>query len=301
LVYLRVVEFGLFGIGLWIAWRVLFRPLLRERRLTTDGMITIGFLICWFWDLLPNVQVWTFAYNSHFINMGGWAEFIPFWNAPNSAYLHEPILLLGGAYLGWFFMGPMIIGSKFINWLKGRFGLSTFGAFTVLWFLLLALEAVALFWMAISEFMQFPGVVKSMSLFSGKPYQYPLYDCVMGAFLFVGYAALHYFRDDKGRTFVEKGVDTLRLAPWGRKLLSQLAITGYIQVLLIFGYLVPYQLFAVRVDAYPQMKSYMNPNVCGPGTDYACPDRVTVPVPSKTSLHITPDDPRLPEHLRETG
>jgi hypothetical protein len=233
--------------------------------------------------------------------MGGWSNFIPFWKTPNTSQLPEPLLLLGGAYLGWFFMGPMMFGTKLINWLKRRFRLSTFGAFAVLWPILFVLEAIALFWMAISEFMTFPGVVHSMSLFAGKPYQYPLYDCVMGAFLFEAYAALHYFRDDKGRTFVERGIDSLRWPGWARKFTAQMAIAGYIQVVLIFGYLVPYTVIIQHVDSYPQMKSYMNPDVCGPHTDYACPDKTWVPIPSKTSLHITPDDPRLPEHVRTGG
>lgn len=295
LVYLRCWEFGTFGLSLWFFWRYLVRPVLTERRLTLDGMIIVGFLLTWFYDPLPNLNVWTFTYNAHLINMGSWTAFIPFWAGPNSEHHPEPLLLIGGAYMAWFFFIPMLTGSWFIKRVRARFGWSNLGAFSALWCVLMVVELALFGLLTYPEVMQFPGAVHSMSLFAGKPYQYPIYDCVLAAFLFCTYAAFHYFRDDKGRSsFVEMGVDTLRVKPWCRTVISTLAVAGFCQVTLIFVYLVPYQQFAQRADATPLMKSYMNPGVCGKGTDYACPDAKVVPIPSKSSIHITPDDPRLP-------
>jgi hypothetical protein len=55
----------------------------------------------------------------------------------------------------------------------------------------------------------------------------------------------------------------------------------------------------LKADTFPPMPSYLRAGICGEGTDYACPGKEFVPVPSRTSLHLAPDDPRLPEHVRD--
>jgi hypothetical protein len=152
--------------------------------------------------------------------------------------------------------------------------------------------------MTVPELMQFPGAIGWMTIGAGQPWQYPLYDAVLAPFLFCALAALRYFRDENGHSFVEGGVHSLRAPAWVRKFTSVLAVTGAIQCLLIFGYLIPYQHFAERVDVTPLMKSYMRGDACGAGTDYACPGRY-IPAPGKHTLHIRPDDPRLPEDVRK--
>jgi hypothetical protein len=49
------------------------------------------------------------------------------------------------------------------------------------------------------------------------------------------------------------------------------------------------------------MPSYLREGICGNGTDYACPG-ADVPIPSRTSYHLRPDDPHLsPEARRQQG
>lgn len=266
--YLRILEFGLFAVSLVVVWRYLLRPLVRERRLEFDGMFIIGCFVTWFYDPLPNINHWTFTYNAHSVNMGSWTHFIPFWEAPGQDYAPEPLLLLGSAYLAWFFFLPMLWGESFINAIRRRYPrMSTLGAFTWLWIALFVVESVFFFAMTVPEIMQFPGAISWMTVGSGHAWQYPVYDALLAPFLFCGIAALRYFRDDKGRSFVEQGVDSLRGPAWVRKLASLLAITGAFQCLLIFGYLVPYQQFAERVDTDPHMKTYMCADTCGVGGD----------------------------------
>jgi hypothetical protein len=296
--YLRVVEFGLCGISLAVVWLYLIRPAVRDRRLDFDGMFIIGCFFTWFYDPLPNINNWTFTYNAHFVNLGSWTHYIPLWHSPGQDYDPEPLLFIGSAYLAWFFFLPMLAGEKFIDTLRRRNPrMSTLAAFTCLYVLLLVIESVFFFAMTVPELMQFPGAIGWMTIGAGRPWQYPVYDAILAPVLFCGIAALRYFRDEHGRSFVERGVETLRAPAWVRKFTSLLAITGAFQCLLIFGYLVPYQQFAERVDVTPHMKSYMRGDACGAGTEYACPGKY-VPVPSKDSLHIRPDDPRLPEDVR---
>lgn len=54
---------------------------------------------------------------------------------------------------------------------------------------------------------------------------------------------------------------------------------------------------AGTLPAYP---SYMRTQVCGEGTDYACPSREWVPIPHRGgNLALRPDDPRLPQEVRD--
>jgi hypothetical protein len=270
-IYLRVAEFGLFAISLVVVWRFLVRPWVYERRLDFDGMFIIGCFFTWFYDPLPNIDVWTFTYNAHFVNMGSWTNFIPGWHSPGQGYEPEPLLFIGSAYLAWFFFLPTLAGEWFVGAIRRRHPrMSTLGAFAWLWVALAAVESVFFFAMTVPELMQFPGSIRWMTVGAGHAWQYPVYDALLAPFLFCGLAALRYFRDEGGRSFVERGVDTLRVPAWARKLASLLAVTGAIQCLLIFGYLVPYQQFAERVDVTPHMKSYMQSDPCGGGTDQAC-------------------------------
>jgi hypothetical protein len=110
---------------------------------------------------------------------------------------------------------------------------------------------------------------------------------------------IRYLRDDKGRSFAERGVDELRLTKRKRKLVQFLAITGFVHGYSLFGYFLPFQVMALKADTFPAMPSYLRAGICGEGTDYACPGKEFVPVPSRTSIPLAPDDPRLPEWVRE--
>jgi hypothetical protein len=54
---------------------------------------------------------------------------------------------------------------------------------------------------------------------------------------------------------------------------------------------------AIQADSFAPAPSYVRNGICGEGTAYACPNRY-VPMPSRASLHIGPDDQRLPDSVR---
>ena len=79
--------------------------------------------------------------------------------------------------------------------------------------------------------------------------------------------------------------------------LTFLAVTGLVHTWFIVGYFVPYNFFALKADTFPPMPSFLRAGICGQGTDYACPSGA-VPIPHGRSLHVAPDDPRLPADVR---
>ncbi|HTC81689.1 MAG TPA: spirocyclase AveC family protein, partial [Acidimicrobiia bacterium] len=108
---------------------------------------------------------------------------------------------------------------------------------------------------------------------------------------------LRWFRDDRGLSVAERGAERLRLSGPPRTALRFLAVTGFIHVWFIVGYFVPYNFFALKADTFPPMPSFLRAGICGQGTDYACPSGA-VPIPHGRSLHVAPDDPRLPADVR---
>ena len=65
-------------------WFVL-RPWMRERRLTTDGLIMIGCTLASGWDALSDVGQYWFTYNSYLVNRGSMLGMMPITLSPHAA------------------------------------------------------------------------------------------------------------------------------------------------------------------------------------------------------------------------
>ena len=89
---------------------------------------------------------------------------------------------------------------------------------------------------------------------------------VIIAFVNTGFVCLRYFRDDKGQTFVEKGIDNLGYSAGRKKLVTFLALAGLIQPWFLIAYYLPYTLFVIHSDTFPAYPSYMRAEMCGEGT-----------------------------------
>jgi hypothetical protein len=297
LAVLRGCEVVSCAVALLLVYRFLIRPLLRERRLTYDGQVVLAAALLWFYDPVVNYFNFNFVYNTHFFDMGSWTFHIPGWESPNANRFPEPIFMIGGTYL-WWVCGFAIAGCWIIRMLqryRPRWSyLTMFGVV----FVVMALMDLALELTTISlELWAYPGVVKSWALFPGTRHQFPLYQPLIIGLWCGGLTAIRHFRDDRGRSFAERGIEHLRLRPAQSRLLSFLAITGLMHVWMIVALFVPYGLFTMKVDTFVPMPSYMRAGICGDGTDYACPDDV-VPIPDRNSLHVRPDDPQLPASVR---
>jgi hypothetical protein len=89
-----------------------------------------------------------------------------------------------------------------------------------------------------------------------------------------GLAALRFFKDDRGRTVVERGIDGLQVGEGRKTALRFLAVFGMCNVLVLLCYNVPNAIIGAHSTAWPrdlQERSYLTDRLCGPGTDRACP------------------------------
>jgi hypothetical protein len=297
LVALHLFEAAVFAAGLVMVWKFLLRPLVRDRTFTFDGMLIVAVLLMYFYDPLDNYFNYTFSYNAHFLNFGSWARHIPGLQAPNQRYFPEPFLVMGGFY-AIFMFGSAVFGCWYMRRVKARHpAMTNLGLFAHLFAAVLAIDVVVENVFMRTQFAAYPGTVHSLTLFAGKYYQFPLYEPFIIALYASGMTALRWFRDDRGLSMAERGTERLRIPARGRTALRFFAVTGLVHVWFVLGYFGPYNFFALKADTFPAMPSFLRAGICGQGTDYACPSG-SVPIPHGSSLHVTPDDPRLPADVR---
>jgi hypothetical protein len=145
---------------------------------------------------------------------------------------------------------------------------TTFLAFVVFG---LILEAV----IVRTQLFSYASTVPSLTLFAGTKYQFPLYETVSWCATYLGLACIHHFRDDKGRTMVERGIDKLRVTGKAKTFARFLAIMGACQLVMLVTYNIPYIYWGLHAGPTPKALAdapWRAAGVCGPGTGYNCPD-----------------------------
>lgn len=252
----------------WWVW--IIKPILRERRVTSDVMIASAAVMIFFWDMCMNYTSVQLLYNSHMVNFGAWANGSwPGWISPKAQLLPEPIFVSPPGYTCLVF-GQVV----FICWLlrkaSARWG--NLSVFQILGLIVLGLTVVdSLIEIALlrSGLYAYPGSIRAITLFAGETYQFPLSE----GFLFGGLglgaiAALKFFKDDRGQTFVERGVEQLRYSAVGKQWLRFLAIFGFCHGAFLALYMVPNQWLAMHADAFPAgYPTYMINGMCASGDD----------------------------------
>jgi Spirocyclase AveC-like len=296
LVVMRIIEAGFLVIAVYFIVRWVIRPLIREHTIHLDGMIILAGFTTWVWDPLSvNIFQTTLTYNAHAINLGSWVNYLPFWSTPNSGNFPEPLAIAGLGYI-WWLWGSILIGCEILRRFKARYPkMSDLTMFTILGLLFLPIDFF--FEMLIlvkTQLWAYPSTIGRFTFFAGKTYQFPAYQMVLSAFFTMGIVMVRWYKDDRGRSVVERGVDELRIPQRAKKGVSFLAITGFLHFVFFITYVVGFNWMGLFADSSPAMPSYLQSGgVCGKGTEYACPGNKLVPIPKIGSLHIAPDDPRL--------
>jgi hypothetical protein len=133
-------------------------------------------------------------------------------------------------------------------------------------------------------------------LWGGHYYQLPIYEVILAAAWWTALAALRFFKDRRGNTVVERGVESVSTSGRRRTLLRLLALVGAANSIFL-AYNIAY-VFIGGLHAGPwptdiQYRSYLVDNLCGPGTTYACPGP-GVPIPRPGSAHLAPSGELIP-------
>jgi hypothetical protein len=251
------------------------RPWRKHGYLTTDAMIALAAAMVFFWDMCMSYTSVSLFYNSHLINRGAWANGSwPTWTSPNANNLPEPLLIVPPAYTALVFSQVIVI-----LWLlrkaKARWPrLGVVGTIATVVVGLTITDTMVEGLVLRSGAYAYPGGIRAITLFAGETYQIPLSETVLfGGFSLGAIACLSYFRNDRGQTLVERGIDTLKVSFKGKQTVKFFAIYGAIHLAFVVLYMVPQQWFATHSDPFPHgYPSYMVNHMCAAGADgQTCP------------------------------
>jgi len=114
-----------------------------------------------------------------------------------------------------------------------------------------------------------------LSFFPDTYEKFPVIETFFVATQTISLTALRYFKNEKGETFAERGINSMVISDGRKQLLRLLAIIGATQMIYLTSYNIP---IATYMGANPgvwptdvQSRPYLNDNLCGAGTDRLCP------------------------------
>jgi hypothetical protein len=257
----------------WIIWRFIVGPKLRTGRLSFDGLF---FLACWLmffqepWMNWINLQ---FLYATTFINFGSWLNHVPGWSLPNARLIPVPVVY-GMAYLWMVGFGGWL-GSRYMTHQRrkdptrsnGRLLWQTFGVMVLI-------DLIGEGLMVHLQLISYPRTIHAVTLWANTDHPYPLYEALIWPSTFILISSLHFFRDDQGRSWVERGIDKLHIRNGKLHTFARFAaIAGYCQLAILVTFNIPYQIIGLHAGPVPKAlldKPWRMGGVCGPGTAYNC-------------------------------
>ncbi len=280
--FIRGVEIASILLAIGQIWHFILRPKLRTGKMSFDGLF---FLSCW---MLYIQEPWInynspqFLYTSVAYNMGSWCNYIPGWNSQNAGLMPVGAIIWCLAYLTlvglWAFTG-----SKLMGWARRRWpGLSSWQLIGVCFLCFIPADLILEHGILYFELFNYSSTVPSLTLHAGKIYQFPLYEVPSWCATLTCLSAIHFFRDDAGESYGERGIHKLKIGERGKTFLRFLAILGTCQIGFFVTYNMPYFYWSTKGGEFPPYKEYRTAGVCGPKTHYDCPS-LTTPVPKAES------------------
>jgi Spirocyclase AveC-like len=276
---LQIVVTALLAPCLWF-WVI--RPWRREGRLTTNGMFALSGGLLFFWDMVMNYTSVTLFYNSNLVNFGAWANGSwPGWTSPHGNLLPEPVFIVMPAYTTLVFV--QVIG---VLWVLRRVltrwpRLGAFGQAVTIIVGLTITDTIVEGSVLRTGLYAYPGGIRSLTLFAGHTYQVPMTETFFFGGLGLGsIAMLMHFRDDHGRTIVERGLDRINVGARRTQLIKFCAIFGAVHLAFLVLYAVPCQWLATHSDPFPRgYKSYMVNGMCASGASHRLCPGPGIPMP----------------------
>jgi hypothetical protein len=248
----------------------------REGRLHFDGLLMIGATVAiWLDPATTNYFRTQMLYNSYMVNLGSWAPHTPGWLSPNAARFPEPLINWGALYAVTYLLSA-VIGCACMRWAKRRWPTMGNVGLVLCGFLGIAIyDFVSECFFIRTQLYAYGGVIRGFSVWSGRRYQFPIYESIIFGACWTFTAALRYFRDDKGRSVVERGIDDMLISSRKKTGVRILAVTGFTSLVYVVYSLV-FSLSALWGGSFPKgYPSYMINGMCGAGTKYEClPPRI---------------------------
>jgi hypothetical protein len=270
------MEIGFALLWFWCLWHFVVKPWRRDGRPSTDGLLCLGFFVfCYFQDPLADYGGAVFTYNSYLVNVGSWLNSVPGAVVPGTAghQLPEP-LWTSAIYPGVIFLAT-ILGTSVMRKAKARWPrMGPVGLIGIVFAFFVVFDVVleGFILMPLGAY-TYAGAPNWSSIHIGHYYKYTLIEGFGFGAAWTAWASLRYFRDDQGRTIVERGIDKLHVGRAQQSLLRFLALGAFLAVTMFAFVNIPYFWTASHMSAYPrdvQQRSYLTDGICGAGTHTAC-------------------------------
>jgi hypothetical protein len=261
--------------GACVYW-FMVRPWRRERRISTDVLLIPVWLLLYFQDPLSSYLGNWFTYNAYAFNRGSWIAEMPGWMsfAKPGRMLLEPFVWAVPAYIYGLFLGT-VIGCWAMRKVQQRWpGTHPVALAALSWPIMAILDFVleGVIWMPQGLYTYGGGHIQ---LLGNQYFKFPLSEALLWGFAWAALTCVRFFKDDRGRTAFEKGIDQLRLGGKRKMAVRFLAVLGACQIVYFMTFTVPTSILVGANSAeWPQSTqntSYMNDHICGHGTDRACP------------------------------
>ncbi|KAJ0420305.1 hypothetical protein BJY00DRAFT_313244 [Aspergillus carlsbadensis] len=268
LVALRVFEALSVGVLVAHVWFCLLRPgfpYLRRFRgtdepgqFTLDGRHVIGGLVALCADGFLNCQQYIFMWNAHSINLGVWAQFLPFHNYRSSSRYAES-LLWGPPMYVYFCAGYGILGCKVIPLLRRRLpSLTNAGILTLIWLMEFGLDfVIENTAIRLTHAYGFAKTYGPLTLFAGKVHQFPIYESACVASIGCAFTIMRWKALQRGYSPVEAGYEA-----WPERLQTPVrtfAVIGFCAATVLLCYHIPLNWLGVVGESVAEMPSYMKP------------------------------------------
>jgi hypothetical protein len=235
----------------------LVKPWIRDRRLSLDGMLLIGSSFAFCLDGYINIFRYTFGWNAYAVNLGAWGKFLP--GSLGSHRYGEGLLWAWPDYIAFSVVGA-VAGCKLLFWLRRRFPRMTIvGGMTIFWVAFFVISSLVEIIRVRFELYSYARTWSGLTLWDGKPYQWPLYE---GFFTACGASCFVYLRWSwltKGRSFLDSGIDQLRVSERARQAILLLAVCGFSTVVWGICYFLPWGWTSISADSIADLPSYMLP------------------------------------------
>ena len=233
----------------------MFKPWVRTRRLSLDGMLLIGSTVAFFQDPVINYFRYTFGWNAYAINMGSWGSFIP--GSQGSQNYGEGLAWAWPDYIVFSVVGA-VSGCWLVARLRARFPrLGTPAAFAT-FFAMFFLAASILENLRVRfELYSYARTVKALTLWSGQYYQWPLYEGLLGACGATVFLYVRWRWQTGGRSFLDAGIERLRVAERTRRGILLLAVIGFSGATWFVLWFAPWALQSLGADSIAHLPSYM--------------------------------------------
>jgi len=177
----------------------------RERRLVFDAVMVIAGFFTLFWDPMVNWMQPNFMYSSQWLNLNTWVANAPGVVNPTANLMPQPVFIMLIYPFG--LLAFAMILNHGMRAVRRRFPRTSnveVIAFTYAygWILGLCLEGPTFLF----HLWGLPGAPASFSLF-GDAHRFAWAEYLTSSIVFTTFAAVRFFRNDKGQTIGERGLD----------------------------------------------------------------------------------------------